>query len=196
MRADFLVGTSPEVSRTRPRECNFISLMDFDARDCNPLFFACRGTENWIIYGFEVMKGNLTCGGRPALAGRSDNFKNRVRLHVNAEKQEGKKKGWRERRRRRRENTANGGNNDGNPDNSRTTQLLYHNRPADFELSWHGRGRLAGANKLARSKEGRADSFYLSINRPRILVPFERSLELSIPYDAYYELIQIGRAHV
>jgi len=34
--------------------------MDFDARDYNPLFFACRGTENWIIYEFEVMKENLT----------------------------------------------------------------------------------------------------------------------------------------
>jgi len=71
-----------ESTYARSRECNFISLMDFDARDCNPPFFASCGTENWIIHGFEVMKGNLTRAREKARlrerTERSDSFKNRV----------------------------------------------------------------------------------------------------------------------
>lgn len=123
-------SVTSEVPCARSHECNFISLMDFDARDY-PLFFACRSTENWIIYGFEVMKGNLTYGGGSAHARRSDNFKNRVdsaRTRKNREKKE---------ERRRWENTANGGNNDG----IRTIQEQRNYSitiDADYEFSWHG----------------------------------------------------------
>jgi hypothetical protein len=101
--------------------------MDFDARDCNPPFFASRGTENWIIHGFEVMKGNLTRArekARPRARARSDPIALKIESAARMQK---KKKAsrtvWKQR---------------WNPNNSGTTQLLHHNGFVDCEFFWHG----------------------------------------------------------
>lgn len=111
----------------RSRECNFISLMDFDARNGNPTFFANYSTENWIIHGFEVMKGNVM---RVERRERSDNFKNRV-YYTNAKRKNEKKN----KTKRMRKKAHDERRKERNPDNSGTTLLLYHNRLIDYEIS-------------------------------------------------------------
>lgn len=121
------------------------------------------------------------CGGRPAHARRSDNFKNRK----NKKKKRGKEEVGEHRERRKQR---------WNPDNSGTTQLLYHNRR---ELRVLLARRLVGANKLARSKEGRFRSFYLSINYLRILEPSNALSKCPIHTKCaltYYKLILSERA--
>lgn len=91
----------------RFRECNFISLMDFDARNSNPTFFANYGTENWIIHEFEVMKANVT------RARRGANDPITLKIESTTQMQKGKMKKKTRQKEWEKKHTTNDGKNDG-----------------------------------------------------------------------------------
>lgn len=73
--------------------------MDFDARDCNPPFFA--GTENEIIHGVWSNERKFNTRARVERCARSDNLKNRIVEQKKTQKKE------------KKESIANSGNNGG-----------------------------------------------------------------------------------